>query len=158
MTTSITTKTCKKCGEVKPADSKHFGSQPNGGLRHSCRTGGNRKSKSYAQANPESVRARARKRQAQTGGFIPSDALKTQLFHEQGGVCALCCEPMDEAHILDAKHLQVEHLTPISKGGKNAESNLVIACRTCNQEKQRRRCVNTGCGETRWGYQKSHTS
>jgi len=138
MTASLTTKACKKCGEVKPADRKHFGSQPNGGLRHMCRTCMNARSKTYAQANPESVRSRARKRHSQVDGFIPSDALKTHLFHEQGGVCALCCEPMDEASVLDPQVLQVEHLTPVSKGGTNAEDNLVLAHRTCNQEKKQK--------------------
>ena len=138
MTASITTKACKKCGEVKPATREHFGSTPSGGLRHTCRTCVNLKSKSYARANPESVRARARKRQASADGFIPSDALKTHLFHEQGGVCALCCEPMDETAVLDPLVLQVEHLTPVSRGGTNDEANLVLAHRTCNQEKKQK--------------------
>ena len=135
MTASLTTKACKKCGEVKPADRKHFGSQPNGGLRHTCRTCMNAQSKAYARANPESVRRRSLKRQTQADGFIPSDALKTQLAVEQKGCCALCCEPIDRDALLDAKRVQVEHLTPVSRGGTNDETNLVITCRTCNQEK-----------------------
>ena len=135
MTASITTKACKKCGEEKPADRKHFGSTPTGNLRGGCRTCDNNRTKAYAQNNPESVRARARKRQAQVDGFIPSDALKTQLAVEQKGCCALCCKPIDRDALLDAKQVQVEHLTPVSRGGTNDETNLVIACRTCNQEK-----------------------
>ncbi|WP_424099890.1 HNH endonuclease [Moorena producens] len=31
--------------------------------------------------------------------------------------------------------LEVEHITPKSKGGSNRVSNLTIACRDCNQTK-----------------------
>lgn len=82
------------------------------------------------------MRARARKSQESRDGFTPTDELRTHLFHEQGGVCALCCEPMDEISVLDPQVLQVEHLTPVSKGGTNDETNLVLAHRTCNQEKK----------------------
>ena len=135
MTACLTTKPCSKCGEVKPADRQHFGSMPNGNLRGVCRTCMNARSRAYAKDNPDSVRARARKRQSQADGFIPSDDLKTQLAVEQKGCCALCCEPIDRDALLDAKQVQVEHLTPVSRGGTNDETNLVIACRTCNQEK-----------------------
>lgn len=135
MTAYQTTKTCKKCGEAKPADRKHFGSTPGGNLRGGCRICDNKRSKAYAQANPQGVQARARKRRTQASGFIPSDALKTRLAVEQKGCCALCCEPIDRDALLDAKKVQVEHLTPVSRGGTNDDSNLVIACRTCNQEK-----------------------
>lgn len=138
MTTSPSTKACKKCGEVKPADRKHFGSTPGGGLRGSCRSCGRSYNRAYDDKHKDKVRSRARKRQAAADGFIPSDQLKTHLFHEQGGICPLCCEPMDESHILDSKQLQVEHLTPISKGGTNDESNLVLAHRPCNQEKKQK--------------------
>jgi len=135
---SITTKACKKCGEVKPATREHFGSTPSGGLRGSCRACGRAYNRAYDDKHPEKVRCRARESQLRRDGFIPSDALKTQLFHEQGGVCALCCEPMDEASVLDSLVLQVEHLTPVSRGGTNDEENLVLAHRSCNQEKKQK--------------------
>ena len=135
MTSSLTTKACKKCGEVKHADRKHFGSTPSGGLRHTCRTCMNARSKRYDQANPDKVRARADKRHQQADKFKPTAALRTQLAVEQKGCCALCCKPIDKGSLFDATQVQVEHLTPVSRGGTNDESNLVIACRTCNQEK-----------------------
>ena len=135
MTSPTTTKTCTKCSEAKPANREFFGSTPSGGLRGVCRTCMNARSRAFAQNNPDSVRRRSLKRQAQADGFIPSDDLKTQLAVEQKGCCALCCEPIDRDALLDAKQVQVEHLTPVSRGGTNDETNLVIACRTCNQEK-----------------------
>jgi len=133
--TTTTSKACTKCGEHKPATREFFGSTPKGNLRGACRTCQNKVSKKYAKDNPESVRCRARNRHQQNDGWKPTDELKHQLFHEQDGCCALCCEPMNEADVLDADCLQVEHLLPVSKGGGHEDSNLVLSHRTCNQEK-----------------------
>ena len=131
-------KACKKCNEIKPADRQHFGSTPSGALRGACRRCVNLKSKQYAKANPKSVRDRASRRKSLANSFIPSDELKTRLFSEQNGMCALCCETMDKASLLDSLVLQVEHLTPVSRGGTNDEENLVLAHRSCNQEKKQK--------------------
>ena len=128
-------KQCSSCGEVKPADREHFGSQPNGNLRHVCRTCMNKRSKSYAKGNPESVRRRAIKRKQQADNWKPTNDLKIRLAVEQKGLCALCSHPIDKDDLFDGKEVQVEHLTPVSKGGTNDENNLVIAHRSCNQEK-----------------------
>ena len=134
MTTS-TLKTCTKCNESKPATREFFGSTPKGNLRGSCRTCMNARSRSFAQRNPESVRRRASLRRQQADGWTASAELKRSLFQEQDGCCALCCSPMDEADVLDPTALQVEHLTPLSKGGTHDTNNLVLAHRKCNQEK-----------------------
>lgn len=31
--------------------------------------------------------------------------------------------------------IEIDHVIPVSKGGKNIESNLVCACRRCNRKK-----------------------
>ena len=133
--TTTNTKACTKCGELKPATREFFGSTPKGNLRGACRTCVNKKNKQYAKDNPGSVLRRAVLRQQQNDGWKPSDALKQQLFQEQGGCCALCCKPMAEAEVLNSDCLQVEHLTPVSKGGSHEEDNLVLSHRKCNQEK-----------------------
>lgn len=128
-------KQCKTCREFKPATRDYFGSTPSGGLRNECRTCKNKKSKAYAKKNPDSVLRRSVKRHEQADHWIPTKELKTRLAVEQKGRCALCGEPIDKDGLFDATKVQVEHLTPVSKGGTNDESNLVIAHRTCNQEK-----------------------
>jgi 5-methylcytosine-specific restriction endonuclease McrA len=128
-------KQCSKCGEVKPANRDYFGSTPKGNLRNVCRICINKNSRSYAKENPDSVRLRANNRHQQSDRFKPTDALKTQLAVDQKGCCALCCKQIDRDDLFDATEVQVEHLTPVSRGGTNDDSNLVIACRTCNQEK-----------------------
>ena len=133
--TTTTAKACTKCGEVKPATREFFGSTPKGNLRGACRVCVNRNNKKYAKDNPDSVLRRAVARREQADKWIPSIDLKLRLFQEQGGCCALCCKPMAEADVLDSTCLQVEHLTPVSKGGGHEDENLVLSHRTCNQEK-----------------------
>lgn len=52
----------------------------------------------------------------------------TKLFATFDGTCAYCSAKTDET-----PHL--EHIVPISDGGRNHISNLVIACRQCNFKK-----------------------
>ena len=40
-----------------------------------------------------------------------------------------------EKDFLNNQLCQVDHLTPVAQGGSNDQSNLVLAHRTCNQEK-----------------------
>ncbi len=148
----MTYKTCTKCGESKPADREFFGSTPKGNLRGSCRACGRKKSKQYAKDNPESVRQRTTTRQTNTNRWKPSDELKKCLFQEQDGCCALCCQPMNEAEILDSTCLQVEHLIPVSKGGNHDEDNLVLSHRKCNQEKAAKTIVELIAWRSRVGY------
>ena len=131
----MSTKRCTKCGEGKPATREFFGSTRAGNLRGTCRTCMNARSKQYAKDNPESVRRRARERQARANKWKPSNQLKHELFIEQNGLCGLCGEPMPCSGWSDPKVLQVEHLTPVVRGGTNDRENLVLAHRTCNQEK-----------------------
>lgn len=133
--TTTPSKACTKCGEVKPATREFFGSTPKGNLRGSCRVCGRKVSKQYDKNNPDSVLRRAVTRQKRCDGWKPSAALKQRLFQEQDGCCALCLEPMVEAEILNSDCLQVEHLTPVSRGGSHDEDNLVLSHRGCNQEK-----------------------
>ena len=37
--------------------------------------------------------------------------------------------------ILEFKEITLDHKTPICRGGKNIQSNLVVACNICNNEK-----------------------
>jgi len=129
-------KKCSKCGEAKPATREFFGNNGvNGRLRNDCRVCCNARSRSYAARNPESVRRRAENRQRESSKWKPTKALKEKLFNEQKGICGLCGKVMNKNDIFNSKILQVEHLTPVSKGGSNEEFNLIMSHRQCNQEK-----------------------
>ena len=129
-------KRCTKCGELKPATREFFGSTPAGNLRGTCRVCINTRSKAYAKKNPEAVRRRAQERHDRSDRWRPSDELKHRLFKEQDGLCGLCGEPMPCSAWDDPNILQVEHLTPVVRGGTNDRENLVLAHRTCNQERK----------------------
>ncbi len=50
------------------------------------------------------------------------------MYEDQGGLCAYCeCE-------LHGTY-DVEHMTPLCRGGKNDWTNLAIACSPCNRAK-----------------------
>lgn len=44
--------------------------------------------------------------------------------------CAYCGEPPEEG-----RFLEIEHLTPLTRGGFHRKENVVPACQKCNKEK-----------------------
>ena len=51
------------------------------------------------------------------------------LLHRHGHTCAYCAGGTGDPV------LEIEHVVPRSRGGSNRIDNLVIACRTCNNDK-----------------------
>ncbi|MEN6547733.1 MAG: HNH endonuclease signature motif containing protein [Armatimonadia bacterium] len=52
-------------------------------------------------------------------------------YNAQDGLCAYCqCELGDSYHI--------DHVRPLGRGGANTLTNLVLACKFCNQSKGNR--------------------
>jgi 5-methylcytosine-specific restriction endonuclease McrA len=58
---------------------------------------------------------------------------KHRLFARDRQVCAYC-----GSHFPDSE-LTVEHITPVSRGGRHDWTNVVTACRSCNTRKGNRR-------------------
>jgi len=42
----------------------------------------------------------------------------------------------DNAYILKHKTMHIDHIIPISRGGKTELNNLVVACGSCNENKR----------------------
>ncbi len=57
---------------------------------------------------------------------------KTPYFQElfRKGVCHYC-----HGHF-PASELTLDHIVPVSRGGRSTRGNLVVACRKCNAEKR----------------------
>jgi 5-methylcytosine-specific restriction enzyme A len=47
-----------------------------------------------------------------------------------GGSCYYC------ANFLAKDQITMDHVIPISRGGKSTQGNIVMACRSCNQAKE----------------------
>lgn len=61
---------------------------------------------------------------------IVPDSLRYQVLKEGKGRCALCGATKDE------RMLDIDHIKPVSKGGKTEYSNLQILCSKCNRSKR----------------------
>ena len=87
------------------------------------------KERDYREANPEKIIANAEKRRARLmaaeGEFTGHDVIA--LIKAHGRICFYCGDRL--------KKFQVDHFIPLSRGGTNWPSNLVIACRPCNLSK-----------------------
>lgn len=46
------------------------------------------------------------------------------------GVCHYCGKTFEESE------LTLDHIVPVSRGGRSTKGNLVVCCRPCNQEKK----------------------
>ncbi len=55
--------------------------------------------------------------------------LKQQLMSRQDDTCVYC------GHRRTARTLDIDHMTPVVRGGSNEPSNLQVICRPCNQRK-----------------------
>lgn len=88
--------------------------------------------KEYRQKNPERIRAlnegrRAREKGAKVGKVSAkcfAQILKTQKFK-----CSWC-------GISIRDNAQMDHITPLSKGGEHSTRNIVGSCPTCNRRKK----------------------
>jgi 5-methylcytosine-specific restriction protein A len=58
--------------------------------------------------------------------FIGKKKIRTWLFNRDRWRCLSCAS---------SKHLQVDHIVPVGKGGENRLSNLQTLCRSCNSRK-----------------------
>lgn len=87
----------------------------------------------YRTANPERGRYKSnlyRARKCNAEGTHTVDDIKAQ-YKRQKGKCFWC-------GVKVGKIFHVDHVVPLSRGGSNDVSNLVVACPTCNLSKHNR--------------------
>src|SRR5271166_3066494 len=63
--------------------------------------------------------------------------LFTKLYIAQRGKCIYCRKQMEQqvSYLQGPDTATFDHIIPVSAGGPNNDSNLVLACRDCNQAK-----------------------
>lgn len=54
---------------------------------------------------------------------------KRRIYDRQNGLCAYCGQHRN------IKHMTVDHIIPLSKGGTDSLDNLQCACKMCNRIK-----------------------
>lgn len=90
----------------------------------------NATTKAWVAANPHKIRAFSHKRYAlqknAPGSFGANDI--TQLLEKQQRCCHYC-----NVHLTNG--FEVDHYIPLSRGGTNEPSNIVLACMPCNRSK-----------------------
>lgn len=130
-------KKCKDCGNEYPETREYFGQYKNKrggvtkiGYRNSCRKCMANRTAEHSSENPHLVRNRLDRRQELVenarGYYANSDinSIRRELVDE----CRFCSTPLNGGG-------EVEHLTPLSRGGTNYPHNLTLSCLNCNREK-----------------------
>ncbi len=60
-----------------------------------------------------------------------SEIIRKRVRKRAGNRCEYCLSHQD----FIMGRLQIDHVYPVAKGGKNTENNLCLACELCNQYK-----------------------
>ncbi len=85
------------------------------------------RSRKYRQENPEIGAAGARRYYARMAQVTVCPIDDEAIFELYNHTCIYCGTTQD---------LTLDHIVPISKGGAHRETNLVVACRSCNASKK----------------------
>lgn len=122
-------KTCRRCLATKPIIEFSTERRNRDGLKSWCNDCANERTLMWHRANPMAMqRLKVMRRTAEdVGTFTEADWLS--LLHRHNYRCAYCAE---------ARPLSVEHVVPITRGGRHTLGNILPVCRSCNSSKGRR--------------------
>lgn len=124
---------CRYCDKTFPETEQFFGHTPSGTFRWKCRECMRAHVKEHSTHNPQMVTARAlarRERTEKVGAMSASQRSRvlSNQRRRQGSKCFYCKEKVVGTGELD-------HMTPIAKGGRDVAENLIFSCSRCNKEK-----------------------
>lgn len=131
------TKKCNGCGKEKPLTREFFGQYKNKrngevriGFRNICRTCMANHSREHFNANREQAAERQSRRlsreQTQSASYDPS--ISVWLREKLGDRCRYCNEALEGDG-------EIDHITPVGRGGSGKRENLTLACKSCNRSK-----------------------
>jgi 5-methylcytosine-specific restriction endonuclease McrA len=90
----------------------------------------------YRRANADKVRAKNLRRRARLLNAFDEDVDLTELFARDGGLCGICREPVDPAIPWpDKRSKTLDHIVPLSRGGRHSWANAQLAHAVCNSRK-----------------------
>lgn len=67
-----------------------------------------------------------------------NDAVKREVLRRDGYKCTECNWSHDEWNRSDPRHLELHHVMPHVKGGKNTKENLITLCTVCHDDIHRK--------------------
>lgn len=125
---------CKKCDTEYLLNKDNFGHTPSGNFRWVCRACIRSNVKKHSKENGSMVSARGIKRKtiiahSKNHKDYDSGKIRRTLYEKQQGVCYYCKQTISPIHA------DLEHMTPVSRGGLDQTTNIVLSCYTCNKEK-----------------------
>lgn len=130
-------KSCNVCGRSFPETRDNFGQFKNEsggrvtiGFRNTCRECMRARSSAHARANPEQRRERMARRvnreAATLGSYDQGDiSVIREILDDK---CRYCGDPL-------AGGGEVDHLTPVARGGTSFRHNISLSCLPCNRAK-----------------------
>jgi 5-methylcytosine-specific restriction endonuclease McrA len=125
-------RTCRKCGTTHPLDDKHFGHTPSGNFRWTCRSCVRAIVRGHSASNPQMVRARSQRRanheRAASGYLAEGEHRAIRAAYKSQ--CYFC------GSATTSSASEIDHLTPISRGGTHWRENRALVCKPCNQAKR----------------------
>ena len=100
-------------------------------------------SASWSQGNPETRRANLRRKTQKRRALIfdpaAEDICRDEIGERDGWICGLCSEPVDRTLPWpDSLSASLDHILPLSLGGRHVASNVQISHLTCNVRKGNR--------------------
>jgi 5-methylcytosine-specific restriction endonuclease McrA len=120
-------KECRLCGRGKPADqfitSKGKESSACGPCR--AKRAAQHRRDYYRKLPPDKRHTVTHKRRAKAYGVEHAEYSRTAILRRWGHRCCYC----------GARATHLDHVHPLSKGGADAEHNIVPACAKCNLSK-----------------------
>lgn len=87
---------------------------------------------------PNNLRKFRRRSQEELIGIRESSRAKwtrKQLLRKYQGRCHLCGEQVELSDAASPRYATIDHIVPLSKGGRDTLDNLALACAACNQAK-----------------------
>ncbi len=127
----MSTRQCRKCGQTKLLTTQFFNQLSTGNWRWVCKSCMAENSRKHHTKNPEMAAARRERYKARLvaadGAYLPADI--TRIRKELKDNCYYCDTSLRGAG-------EVDHKTPLSRGGTNYPENVTLACRECNKDKR----------------------
>lgn len=92
--------------------------------------------RAYRRNNPDQVRAKNQRRRAQMLAAWDEDVDLVQLFDRDAGMCGICRQPVDpKVAWPDKMSKTLDHIVPLSRGGRHSWANAQLAHAVCNSRK-----------------------